>query len=125
VELRNLCSSPNISQWEWACWAIYYAWIRWQMHTEFLKENLKGRDHFGDLVLTVWIAWNLNRLGWSSLDPYGLEQVPVWTLYEPSGSIKCERFHYHLRYQPYAPQIYSVKVGVRMMDQGRIWYGMF
>jgi hypothetical protein len=34
---------------------VGYAWERWEMHTVFLSENLKGRDHLQDLGVDGWI----------------------------------------------------------------------
>jgi hypothetical protein len=52
-DLHNLYPSRNIirvmilRRMKWDGWGIYHGWERWEVHTLFWLENLKGRKQFG------------------------------------------------------------------------------
>jgi len=42
---------------------MQHAWKRWEMHTEFWLEDLKGRDHLRDLSVDgrIILEWILGK----------------------------------------------------------------
>jgi hypothetical protein len=55
---------------------MLYAWEKWEMHTIFLLESLKGRDHLENLVVDgrIILEWILRKQGGK-----------VWTRFTRSG----------------------------------------
>jgi hypothetical protein len=45
---------------------MQHAWVRWETHTKFWSEKIKGGDHFGDLGSneTIILKWILGKKYW-------------------------------------------------------------
>jgi hypothetical protein len=87
-ELHNLYPSPNIIKMiKWgmggACSICYW----WYIHTNFLSENFKGRDHAEDLsvdkrIVLKWILGKYDGKVWTA---------SVWLRMETSGWLLLSR----------------------------------